>query len=70
MKETEEIIDEVVNDEYEPEPTTVDIVIGAWREALDEDGLERVVLVGLVASMTIVPLALIALMILGMFGVI
>ena len=70
MKPTEEIIEEVVEDEYEPEPTVVDIVVGSWREALAEDGINRVILVMLVASMTIGTPVLFAIMILAWVGVI
>ena len=39
--------------EHSSSETVPEIFIGAWREAVGEDGVERVVLVALVALMTI-----------------
>lgn len=46
------------------------LVVGAWREALEADGWERVALVSLLTMTTIVPAALFVLMVLAMLGVI
>lgn len=45
-----------------------ELVVGSWREALAADGLERIVLVGLVATMTVVMPILFIAMVLAWFG--
>lgn len=65
-----EIDDEPLSDRYNHDPSIGEIVVGAWREALEEDGIDRIVLVMLVFTLTIVVPGLFVLMLLYGAGVI
>lgn len=71
MRSNEEIIEDVLAEEdEEPDPSIPEVIVGSWREALGADGIERVVLVGIVALLTVVMPVLFVLSVLEMVGLI
>lgn len=66
----ESVDDDLLPDGYDTEASFPEIVVGAWREALAEDGIARVNLVLLLILITVVPPVLALLMLLGALGVI